>query len=218
MIKHVRTRLCLLLLILIPASVSVALEPATIGKVVVKQKPVFIERDGKSIRVGGFGALLQENDLVVTTDNGKALITLNNGDTILVARHSKLRVEAGREKSGVLQWIKLITGKIRSQIHKKRHQNIRIATSNALIGVKGTDFVVRYQDGMTQVATVEGLVQLASLATAQSIDIPPGKMSEIGPSGEVLPLREIAGEIMSGVEIAGEKMAPDDISGQRITQ
>ena len=111
---------------------------------------------------------------------------------------------------------RVISGKIRAQINKSRRQKIRVATPNAIIGVKGTDFVVSYEDGKTRVATMEGLVNLASSATDQSVDIPPGKMSEVSPSGEVMTLREIAGDILSGVEIAGEKMSTEDISGKRI--
>ncbi len=188
------------------------------GMVVVKNNPVTIERNGKTIKVSGFGALLQGKDVVVTGKGGKALIKLANGDRVLVAQNSRLIIEAGDKKSGLSKLIMKISGKIRAQIQKTRRKNVEVVTPNAVIGVKGTDFVVLYQDGMTQVATVAGLVSLGSPATLQSVNIPPGKMSEVSPAGKVLTVREIAGEIMSGVEIAGEKMAPSDISGQRIRQ
>jgi len=111
---------------------------------------------------------------------------------------------------------RIISGKIRARVQKSRRQSIRFSTVNAVIGVKGTDFIVSYLDEKTQVATVEGLVNLSSKETTQSIDIPPGKMSEVSPSGEVMALREIAGDILSGVEIAGEKMTESDISGEPI--
>lgn len=187
-----------------------------IGKVIVKKPNVMIERDGKDINVSGFGALLKDGDVVKTSATGKAQITLKNGDLIMLAQNTRLVTTDSGEESTLSRLVMKIYGKIRAQIQKTQSRNIRFATPNAVIGVKGTDFVVRYRDEQTTVATVEGLVNMMSSTTSDNIDIPPGKMSSVLMDGEVLSLSDIAGEIMTGVEIAGEKMKESDFSGERI--
>jgi ferric-dicitrate binding protein FerR (iron transport regulator) len=97
-----------------------------------------------------------------------------------------------------------------------RKRRIKIKTATAVIGVKGTDFVTEFKEETTVVGTVDGLVNMSSLKTKQSVDIPPGKMSSVSPSGEVMPLSEIAGELLKGVEFAGKKMDSKDIAGEKI--
>lgn len=213
--KNIAT-ISLFLLCLILSLAAFGFKKAGAGMVVVKSRPVTVERKGRIIKVSGFGALLEDADVVATGPGGKALIKMSNGDRVVIAQNSRLEVKAGKQLSGMAFIFRIVSGKIRAQITQTRRSNVRVATPNAVIGVKGTDFVVSYNDESTQVATMEGLVNMASSATDQSVDIPPGKMSEVSPSGEVMALREIAGDILSGVEIAGEKMSSEDISGERI--
>ncbi|MBU3914867.1 FecR family protein, partial [bacterium] len=97
---------------------------------------------------------------------------------------------------------------------RKRYVSVKTAT--AVIGVKGTDFVAEYKDKITLVGTVEGLVNLESVMTKANIDIAPGQMSSVSPTGELMPVSEFAGDLLEGVEFFGQKMESDDFSGEKI--
>jgi hypothetical protein len=191
----------------------------SIGKVVVKSNPVRVIRDGKSTEVGQFGMRLMNGDEVKTGKSGKAQIVLSDGNAIFFAPSteaiiSENYVQRALEKSKQIHIIFL--GKILSRIRKSQKSNLRFKTANAVINIRGTEFVAEYENNMTTVATYKGLVNLSSAKTGLNIDIPPGKMSSISYAGEVLPLSEIAGDILEGVEFAGEKMSEKDIAGKKI--
>ncbi len=189
-----------------------------IGKVMVKSSPVIVVRKGKRLKVGRFGMNLQKGDIVITPKGGKAQIVLSSGDSLFLASSSQvvLNEEITSSAQAKITRIMLSSGKIRAHIKKKKKRRIRFRTANAIIGVKGTDFVVEHINRTTTVGTREGLVNMASAKSGKNIDIPPGKMSSISPSGEVMPLSEFAGELMKGVEFAGERMRTNDMAGEKM--
>ena len=109
-----------------------------------------------------------------------------------------------------------LTGKLRALVNRRPDRSFQVRTVNAVVGVKGTDFVVEEAASQTRVATFNGLVALASAQNGQSVDVPAGKQGAISPSGEVMPLTEIAGDILSGVEIAGKKLSIEEAAGSKV--
>lgn len=215
----IQITLILFLLQISPASYGFGSKPET-GTVTVKQSAVWVQRDNKKLSVGSFGLALEKGDIVKTDESGKARVTFADGSKIFIAPNSELEINEEvlpEEKSAIFKLLTLFSGKVRSQIQKKRKQHMRIKTATAVIGVKGTDFVTEYKNGITTVGTMEGLVNLESLKTKASVDIPPGKMASVSPVGELLPLSEFAGELMEGVEFAGKKMEEEDIAGEKIS-
>ena len=191
----------------------------TIGRVIVKNPIVTVIRNNKTLAVSSFGRNLQMGDTVITRAGGKAHIVLNSGNELFLAPDASLKISEellGNSKKGIKQFILSIYGKIRLQIKKTKAQQTLVRTKTAVIGVKGTDFIVSYENQVTSVATFEGLVNMVSITNQYQIDIPPGKMSSVSPAGDVAPLSEIAGEIMKGLEFAGERLSDFDISGKRI--
>jgi hypothetical protein len=136
---------------------------------------------------------------------------------IVLAPNTRLDTESGKKLPPEIKISFKVKGKIRAQIRKTKGRRIRFRTANAVVGVKGTDFVVEFKNKETTVATVEGLVNMKSALTQNSTDIPAGRMCSVSAIGNVMPLREIAGDIMSDVEITGKKMEESDISGEKIT-
>ncbi|MDH5559346.1 MAG: FecR family protein [Deltaproteobacteria bacterium] len=212
--------LFIVILFFLPLTAFCQFGPASdgLGKVFVVQGEVLVVRDGVEKKVSGFGMVLKMKDVVKTGATGKAKVQLSTGDEVIVAASTKLEINQDNAKkdSAIKNFFLSPFGKIRAMITKSRKQRVIIKTSNAVIGVKGTDFVVEYKMEQTTVATVDGLVNMASSVTNKDIDIPQGKMSSVSPSGEVMALKDIAGEIMSGVEISGTKMEEDEMSGEKI--
>ena len=188
-----------------------------IGKVIAKNPSVIVLRNGVSLAVDGFGKILHKGDIVITRQSGKAHVILISGSELFLAPSAKLEITEqliGESKQGIKRFIFDIFGKIRLQIKKTKKKQLRIKTQTAVIAIKGTDFIVSYENGTTTVATIEGLVNMVSIKSRQTIDIPSGKMSSISLSGEIMPLSEISGEILKGVDFAGERLTESDISGE----
>ena len=89
-------------------------------------------------------------------------------------------------------------------------------TPNAIVGVKGTEFVVEFLSKATNVGTLKGTVNLSSQTTGNSIDLEAGTMSSVSASGEVLTPTEFSGELMRDFEFAGESMSEEDAAGKPI--
>jgi len=207
----------MLCLILVTPDIYSFSNQKSIGKVSVKKNDVYIEHDGKTAKVSSFGGVFYEGDIVKTGPEGKAELTLQNGDVIVMAPDTRMDVDSDEKLPPEIESSSRVDGKIRAQIRKTDGRKIRFKTANALVGVKGTDFVIEFKNKATTVATVKGLVNMQSSVTENSVDIPAGRMSSVSAAGDVLPLREIAGDIMSDVEIAGKKMEESDVSGQKIS-
>lgn len=191
----------------------------SVGKISIAQKPVYVIRAGIQKTVNSFGLSLKLNDEIVTGEKGKAQVILSDNSQIIVGSKTRLKITKGviqKKGMGVKRFILGLFGKMRAKVRKSTSTTFRVKTATATIGVKGTDFIVEYASGKTTVGTLEGLVNMQSNFNKQELDIPPGKMSSVSSSGEVMKLTDIAGTLLSGVEIAGEYMSEAEISGEKI--
>lgn len=217
--KKIALILSLLLLISSPSYGKLILPKGGVGKLKVIHLPVSIIRDNKTIKVSSFGTVVKQGDLIKTGKKGRVQLVLASGDEVFMGPATEMTVTQEFTKSSeskLTNYALKVFGKIRAVVQKTRGKRVQVKTPNATIGVKGTDFIVEYNDGATTVGTIHGLVELTSAKTYQSIYIPKGKMSKVPIGGAVLPLSEIAGTLLSGVEIAGEKMDAEDISGKKM--
>ena len=107
-----------------------------------------------------------------------------------------------------------LKGRLLARIKYNPSTPIKIRTSNAIVGVRGTEFVVEYLIKTINVGTLKGKVNLSSLITGDSIDLEAGTMSSVSASGEVLPISEFSGELMQDFEFAGESMSEKDSAGK----
>lgn len=190
-----------------------------VGKVVVKAESAHVLRNGKKLSIGAFGLILKKGDQVVTNPSGKAHLMLDEANDVYLGPSSKLTLDKSivKKESGVLtRFFMTIFGKLRAKVKKSDQGTMEITTATAVIGVKGTDFVVEYANNLTTVGTLKGLVNMKSSVNQQEIDIPPGKMCSVSAAGEVLSLEEFAGKLLTNMEFAGEKMEADDFSGEKI--
>jgi hypothetical protein len=190
-----------------------------VGKIVVKAEMAYVLREGKKLSVGGFGLVLKKGDQVVTNKSGKAHLILDDVNDVYLGPSSKLTLDKSitKKESGIFtRFFLTIFGKLRAKVKKSKRGTMEVRTATAVIGVKGTDFIVEYANNLTTVGTLKGLVNMKSNVNQQEIDIPPGKMCSISAAGEVLSLEEFAGKLLTNMEFAGEKMESDDFSGEKI--
>ena len=112
---------------------------------------------------------LSEGDIIRTKSNGKAEITFVDDSVVRLAPNSRLQIteylmEGNKRKSGVMN---LFRGKMRAVVSKSRgflaaafgeSEKFEVRTPTAVAGVRGTDFFISYQMGVTAIAVREGRV------------------------------------------------------------
>jgi len=119
---------------------------------------------------------LQWNDLLQTDAKGRVRAGLNDGSILSVGSNSQLKIEQ-HDAATQQTVIDLNYGKLRNQVTKITQPNgkYQVKTSNAVIGVIGTDFYVDYAKGRTTVICYEGRVSVTPVGDSKvlgSTDVP----------------------------------------------
>ncbi len=128
------------------------------GKVVVSN-----EEGTKTYSRRGQQITIFDQDRIKTGDDTRILVKeTKTGDEIEVYSSSQVKIIKLEKKAGK---IKLEKGKARFLVSRTKgaRRSIRINTANALIGVKGTEFVVNSIKQGTSLLTLKGAVSLANL-------------------------------------------------------
>lgn len=114
--------------------------------------------------------LVTKNDIIRTDKDSFAELKMNNGDIFKISHNTVISVEeyydpdddyqenSEKSKPSVFQ---ILTGKIRALIESEDKEKVMVKTGNAMVGVKGTDFIVEVPSHkVTQVTTISGIVSL----------------------------------------------------------
>ena len=135
-----------LLAVLLSASVAAAADD--VGRVKVTRGDVRIERAGQTLPAP-VGMKLQENDVVVTGRDSSAGVTFNDDSLLSVGPDSALAIDrfvfdttthAGRFDTSLRQGtLAAVSGKIA----KQSPDAMKVRTPSTILGVRGTEFVVR---------------------------------------------------------------------------
>ena len=176
-------------------------------------------RDNKPRPIPKSKIIIKDEDLIQTKNNGKIKILLFGGDEIFLAPNSEIKFEEKIKLVGLAKKINRsfnLSGRLLAKIKKNLSRETNIRTVNAIVGVKGTDFIVEYVNDNTRVGTIEGTVTMTSVENKKSIDIDSGKMSSVTSDGTVLPIKALSGEMMHDFEFAGERMNSNEASGKKI--
>ncbi len=139
---------------------------------------------------------LQWNDLLQTDAKGRLRAALNDGSLLSLGSNSQLKVvqhDAAAQQTA----LDLNYGKLRNQVTKitQPQGKYQVKTSNAVIGVIGTDFYVDSIKGRTMVICYEGRVSVTPIgddsnvlgstnvpqAPDGSVVLKPGQIVIIGP-------------------------------------
>jgi hypothetical protein len=135
----------LALALLVPLTVSAADD---VGRVKVVKGAVTIERAGARLPAS-VGLRLQEGDVIVTGRDGSAGVTFNDDSLLSVGPDSALSIDrfafdstthAGRFDTSLRQGsLSAVSGKIA----KQSPDAMKVRTPSTILGVRGTEFVVR---------------------------------------------------------------------------
>ena len=101
--------------------------------------------------------------LVRTLEASKLKVSLIDGSYILLTENSKTKVE-NIEKEGK-SFLRMFTGKLRAVVKKVvgPKSKFEVRTPTAIVGVKGTNFIVILTKDMTEIVVIEGSVSVANI-------------------------------------------------------
>lgn len=124
------------------------------------------------------GMPVQANDLLVT-DRGTFLsLGLADGSRIVMPSSSAVRVVAA---DGCLTRLELLKGRLESHVEKQNGRQFEVRTRTAGLGVRGTHFRARDEDGVIVAEVIEGGVQVVQVGpVAQTGDEPHSVLLQAG--------------------------------------
>ena len=212
--KHL---LIILSILLLSSPLQAQFQPSGVVKLV--DGFGIIIRNGSEIKIQKKETIIKNGDLIRTNFSGKIILTLFGGDDVFIAPDTEIKFKENKSKKGLSNVINrnlTLKGRLLAKIRKNLARPIQIRTPNAIVAVKGTEFVTEFIQGITNVGTIKGLVSMTSIVNNKSVELKGGTMSSVNIDGEVIQTSEFSGELMRDFGFAGEKMSEEDAAGKKI--
>lgn len=156
----------------LPAAVN--LKP-DIGLIEIVVGQAQVKHENEAPRACEKGAKLYESDRIITQENSKVKIKLKTADELHINANSNVLIEQflhqdsdAKNPEAKKTAIKLDFGKIRARIIKQKYNDqdnkFEISTKTAVAGVRGTDFVMSYDEDVksSQVEMLSGAVEVSA--------------------------------------------------------
>ena len=212
--KHL---LIILSILLLSSPLQAQFQPSGVVKLVDGYG--IIIRNGSEIKIQKKETIIKNGDLIRTNLSGKIILTLLGGDDVFIAPDTEIKFKENKKKKGLSNVINrnlTLKGRLLAKIRNNLARPIQIRTPNAIVAVKGTEFVTEFIQGITNVGTIKGLVSMTSIVNNKSVELKEGTMSSVNIEGTVMPPSEFSGELMQDFGFAGEKMSEEDAAGKKI--
>lgn len=112
------------------------------------------------------GLKLDNGFIVTTGPTSKAKVIFNNGDHLFISENTQYKIEWKRESDVVKKdpsVLNLMRGAVRGLIQKDGPRSgMKVETSSAVMGIRGTDFYVNEKHGSLSVSVMRGEVEMFS--------------------------------------------------------
>lgn len=134
-----------------------------------------------------FGSTLDDGDWIRTGDDGfVTLMFTDDKSQIKISAKTEVVIEGKRDaNSNISKRVKMEVGQLLAKVQEQRG-TLQIATPTSVASVKGTEFwVVVFEDGTTQVITLEGLVELLNTQSGRIVEVRAGQRGESDRNGNV---------------------------------
>jgi len=134
-----------------------------------------------------FGTVLDNGDWIRTGDDGfVVMIFTDDKSQLKLNARTEVTIEGKRDgAANISKRISLEVGQLLAKVDQQKG-TMQIATPTSVASVKGTEFwVIVFDDGSTQVVTLEGLVELLNVQSGRIVDVKPGERGESGGDGNV---------------------------------
>ncbi len=128
-------------------------------------------------------------ELVETDPTGWAFLRFDDRSRLNISSNTSLVLDEFVYRSKTADdalGVNISKGVLRFISGKIKDEGYRIETPTALIGVRGTDFIVAVaDDGATTVTVLEGAVSVTSVATGQAVSVGAQSAVGVGAGGEI---------------------------------
>lgn len=120
---------------------------------------------GPRVALAFSGTKVFWGDLVTTLQDGRARISLDDGSILNVGSNSSLRIVQHDAKSQRTE-LQLAYGRLRASAIRLAQPNssFQVRTPTAVAGVVGTEFVLTYENGISELSVIEGSVNFCNIA------------------------------------------------------
>jgi ferric-dicitrate binding protein FerR (iron transport regulator) len=110
---------------------------------------------------------INPGDTVQTAKNSEIIFVVNGGHSMILRGDSHLVIESAQDTSGslLINGLRLLTGKLLSV---SRNNPMRVSTTTATIGIRGTGFYVESDPELTYFCTCYGITEVAANADPEN--------------------------------------------------
>ena len=138
----------------------------------VDTRPGAIEESWAPVRRGD---RLEPLNVVRTGHRGRTTLT-RSGDVLMVDPESQVELPPlTGDESSVVQ----TSGSVIYEVGRREGRDFKVVTPYLVAGVKGTIFMVTVADSYASVTVEEGLVEVTSLASGESLDVGAGESVQL---------------------------------------
>ena len=161
-----------------------------VGTVTIIKGKATVTRQNRKTQKIKVGTPIYQNDNIKTAVGGKLRVVFIDRSIISVGSNSSLTITeyvfspAKKERAG---GIRLAWGKVKCFVNNLtgyRKKKFEVRTNTAVIGVRGTIFLVEYTDAMTKVAAFENAIEVVILESQAVRQVLAGSGVEILPSAQ----------------------------------
>jgi FecR protein len=188
-----------ILIVLTLSGMALAENAKAIAIIMAVKGEVDIKKGDAGWASATFGAVLDDGDKIRTADNGfLAIVFTDDKSQLKIRPGTEITLNGKRDEDfNISKRINLEIGELFADVTKQKG-SLQVATPTSVASVKGTEFWIMVQiDGITQVMTLEGLIEFLSLETGQTVEVDAGTQALIDELG--------------GITIS--QINPDDIPG-----
>lgn len=186
-LRHSVTAFLCALLVFGGAAQGYAAGAKSIAVLISTRGLVEIAKGDGDYQAAKFGDVLDDGDRIRTGQDGFASVVFTDDKTQIKVRPStNITVNASREADySLAKRVNMDVGQLFSDVQRQKG-SMRVATPNSVASVKGTQFwVLVGGNGDSQVLTLQGVVQMTSLLTGQSVDVSGGGSATVGTDGAI---------------------------------
>lgn len=161
-----------------------------------------LERQGKEL-VCEVGTLLENMDKVSTDANSLALIKLvDNSSNIRVFSNSEVVISAEEDNETLNKDLQLKGGSILSTVNNKIAGKYSVSTTSTIASVRGTEFLVQLENGITKVVGFSGRVEVENKKTKEKSLVTKGNTVTSTEDGQIqrFETQEVPAEVNDELE------------------
>lgn len=153
----------ILITMVIPSSMTYAAQ--RVAKVESMQGEVTVYKSGQEKEYKGFkGMSLSEGDRIETGKKSWVLLRIDKDKGVKIGDNTTINISELKDLGeGNSTQFQVLKGKVWNEVKEKLNSNSKyeIKTPTAVMGVRGTEFFVSYENGILKVGVIEGEVGVA---------------------------------------------------------